>query len=54
MLVQSALQQHLAHLIAVQAVEVTNDDAALRVDVRYVVLQDRTTHAASFTVPGGS
>lgn len=54
MLVQSALQQHLAHLIAVQAVEVTNDDAALRVDVRYVVLQDRTTHTAAFTVPGGS
>src|SRR5207244_8154079 len=26
MLVQSALQQHLSHLIAVQAVEVTNDD----------------------------
>ncbi len=28
MLVQSALQLHLSHLIAVQAVEVTNDDAA--------------------------
>src|SRR5919109_798092 len=36
MLVQSALQQHLSGLIAVQAVEVVNDDAALRVDVRYV------------------
>ncbi len=51
-LVQGALQQHLAHLIAVQAVEVSNDDAALRVDVRYTVLLDRTTHTASFTAPG--
>ena len=42
MLVQSALQLHLSHLIAVQAVEVGNDDAALRVDVRYTVLLDRT------------
>jgi phage baseplate assembly protein W len=51
-LVQGALQQHLGHLIAVQAVEVSNDDAALRVDVRYTVLLDRTTHSASFTAPG--
>ena len=51
-LVQSALQRHLSHLIAVTAVEVTNDDAALRVDVSYVVLLDRTTHSASFTAPG--
>jgi phage baseplate assembly protein W len=51
-LVQGALQQHLGHLIAVQAVEVANDDAALRVDVRYTVLLDRTTHSASFTAPG--
>jgi uncharacterized protein len=54
MLVQGALQQHLSHLIAVQAVEVVNDDAALRVDVRYVVLRDRTTRSANFTVPGSS
>jgi uncharacterized protein len=52
MLVQAGLQQHLSHLIAVQAVEVINDDAALRVDVRYVVLRDRTTHSATFTAPG--
>jgi len=51
-LVQGALQQHLSHLIAVQAVEVSNDDAALRVDVRYTVLLDRSTHIASFTAPG--
>ena len=54
LLVQSALQAHLAHLIAVQSVEVTNDDSALRVDVRYSVLLDRTTHSASFTAPGGA
>jgi phage baseplate assembly protein W len=52
MLVQGALQQHLSHLIAVQAVEVSNDDGALRVDVRYVVLRDRTTQSANFIVPG--
>jgi len=54
MLVQSALQQYLAHLIAVHAVEVTNDDATLRVDVRYTVLLDRSTHVASFAAPGGT
>jgi Bacteriophage baseplate protein W len=54
MLVQGALQQYLSHLIAVQAVEVTNDEGALRVDVRYSVLLDRSTHLASFTLPGGA
>src|SRR5262245_18220972 len=52
MLVQGALQQHLSHLIAVQGVEVVNDDGALRVEVRYVVLRDRTTQTAAFHVPG--
>ncbi|HUP10189.1 MAG TPA: GPW/gp25 family protein [Caldimonas sp.] len=54
MLVQAALQQHLAGLIAVQAVGVRNDDGALRVDVRYTVLLDRSTHVASFTAPGAT
>ncbi len=54
MLVQSALQLHLSHLIAVEAVEVVNDDAALRVEVRYALLRDRTTHSASVTLPGGA
>jgi uncharacterized protein len=54
MLAQAALHQHLAHLIAVSSVEVTNDDAVLRVEVRYVVLADRTSHVASFAVPGGA
>jgi phage baseplate assembly protein W len=53
MLVQGALQQHLGHLIAVQLVEVTNDDSALRVDVRYTLLRDRTTHSATFTDSAG-
>ena len=54
MLLQGALQQHLSHLIAVQGVEVLHDDGALRVNVRYTMLLDRTTHSASFTSPGGS
>jgi Bacteriophage baseplate protein W len=54
MLVQGALQQYLSHLIAVQAVEVANDDAALRVNVRYTVLLDRSTHSATFTAPGSA
>jgi len=52
MLVQSALQQHLSHLIAVQGVEVRNDEGALRVDVRYVVLSERSTQQATFIAPG--
>jgi uncharacterized protein len=54
MLVQSALQLSLSQLIAVMSVDVINDDAALRVDVHYIVLLDRTTHSASFTAPGGA
>ena len=53
-LVQGSLQQHLSHLIAVQGVEVVHDDSALRVNVRYTVLLDRSTHVASFTAPGSS
>ncbi|HEV8549256.1 MAG TPA: GPW/gp25 family protein [Polyangiaceae bacterium] len=52
MLVQGALQQHLGQWIAVQSVEVNTDDAALRVEVRYTVLRDRSTHAATFVDPG--
>jgi phage baseplate assembly protein W len=54
MLVQGALQQYLSHLIAVQAVDVSNDDSALRVSVVYTLLRDRTTQTASFVVPGGA
>ncbi|HEY4304643.1 MAG TPA: GPW/gp25 family protein [Gemmatimonadaceae bacterium] len=54
MLVQGALQLYLADLIAVQAVEVINDDSALRIDVRYTILLDRTNHVASFLAPGSA
>ena len=52
MLIHSALQLNLSHLIAVQGVDVRNDDAALRIDVRYVVLIDRTAASATFVVGG--
>jgi phage baseplate assembly protein W len=52
LLVQGALHQHLAQLIAVQAVEVINDDGALRVEVRYTMLRDRSTHTASIAAGG--
>lgn len=54
MLVQGALQQYLSNLIAVQSVDVTNDDAALRVNVVYTLLRDRTTQSATFAIPGGA
>lgn len=54
MLVQSALQLNLSHLIAVEAVEVRNEDAALRVDVRYTLLEDRSTHQASVIAAGAA
>ena len=52
MLIQGALQQHLGHLIAVDAVTVENIDATLRVIVRYTVLIDGTAQQATFAVPG--
>ena len=53
-LVQSALQQHLSQLIAVQAVGVEAIDAALQVTVRYSVLRDASVQTASFLIPGGA
>lgn len=53
-LVQSALQQHLSHLIAVNAVTVENIDAALQVTVQYAVLADGSTQQASFALPGAA
>ena len=47
MLVQGSLQQHLGHLIAVQAVTVQPVDAALEVNVQYVVLRDRSARGSS-------
>jgi phage baseplate assembly protein W len=54
MLVQAALQQHLGHLLQVQAVEVDSAGAALRVEVRYLLLRDQTTHTVMFTPPGAA
>ena len=53
-LVQSALQQHLSHLIAVDAVTVENIDAAFQVTVQYAVLADGSTRQASFALPGAA
>ena len=47
-LVQGALQQELGHLIAVESVEVRQDDGALSVVVSYVVLQTQKRAAAAF------
>ncbi len=54
MLIQGALQQHLGHLIAVQAVEVEAIDSTFRVEVRYSVLGDGTSQVASFALQGGA
>jgi phage baseplate assembly protein W len=53
MLVQSSLQQHLSHLIAVDAVRIGNDDGALRVDVDYRLLRDGSAASAAIDIPGG-
>jgi len=48
-LVQGSLQQELGHLIAVDSVEVEQDDGALTVSVSYVALQTQQRTSASFT-----
>ena len=50
--VQSALQQHLGHLIAVNAVIVECIDSTLQVTVRYIVLGEGTGRESTFAVPG--
>lgn len=51
MLVQGSLQQHLGHLIAVQSVEVKNEEDALLVDVNYTVLRDQSNRSDRFALP---
>jgi phage baseplate assembly protein W len=51
-LAHASLQQHLGHLIAVQAVDVTAEDSTLTVDVRYSLLADAVARSASFQLPG--
>jgi uncharacterized protein len=48
-LVQGALQQELGHLIAVESVEVSQDDGALTVSVSYVALRTQQRASASFS-----
>ena len=52
-LAQSALQQHLSGLIAVNAVTVEPVDASLQVSVRYTVLSDGSLQQARFAMPAG-
>jgi len=54
MLIHSALQLYMSDLITVLGVDVENDDAALGITVRYVVLLDRTAGSATFAVQGGA
>ena len=51
-LVQGSLQQFLGDLIEIQAVEVSNDDAMLRVIVRYVIRRSQIAQVAEFTRGG--
>jgi hypothetical protein len=47
-LVQGALQQELGHLIAVEAVEVSQVEGVFSVDVRYVALRTQEQVTATF------
>lgn len=49
MLVQSALQQWLGDLILVEAVDVTHEEAALRIQVRYVIRRTQQRKVTEFT-----
>jgi uncharacterized protein len=48
-LVQGSLQQELGHLIAVESVEVAQDEGALSVSVSYVALQTHQRTSATFS-----
>ena len=48
-MVQGALQQWLADLIQVEAVEVESEDATLTVTVQYVVRRNQQRRVAEFT-----
>lgn len=52
-LVQSSLQQWLADLITVEAVEVEAQDSALLISVQYVVRRSQVRAATRISVPGG-
>ena len=48
-LVQGALQQELGHLIAVESVDVSQDEGALTVSVSYVALRTQEHATATFS-----
>jgi phage baseplate assembly protein W len=48
-LVQGALQRELGNLIAVEGLEVTQDDGALTISVSYVALRTQEHASATFT-----
>lgn len=48
-LVQGALQQWLGHLLSIEEVRASHEDATLLVQVRYTVLRTQTSRTASFT-----
>jgi phage baseplate assembly protein W len=48
-LVQGALQQWLGHLLRIDEVDATSEDATLTVMVRYTVLRTQASKSASFT-----
>jgi phage baseplate assembly protein W len=48
-LVQGALQRELGHLIAVESVEVSQDDGALFVTIQYVALRTQERRSARFS-----
>ncbi|HKP03818.1 MAG TPA: GPW/gp25 family protein [Chthoniobacterales bacterium] len=51
-LVEGALQEWLGDLIEVRGVEVENEDAVLRVTVRYVIRRSQSAQVAEFTTGG--
>jgi phage baseplate assembly protein W len=51
-LVQGALQQWLGDVIAVEAVQIEADDAALRVAIQYVIRRSQIRQTAEFTRGG--
>jgi phage baseplate assembly protein W len=51
-LVQGSLQQWLGDLIAVESVEVENQDSTLQVTVNYLIRQTQTRQSAEFTRGG--
>jgi Bacteriophage baseplate protein W len=53
-LVQSSLQQWLADLITVEAVDVQAQAGTLLIDVQYLILRSQNRAVTQITVPGGS